>query len=317
MRHSFTIEQVKYIILEELQNSKDEEDAVELLQQIVGLKEDEADEFERKLRRAKSFKKRAGISLLSAVVFLFGGMSLLDDSQEQRVKQDVEKVQQLDDETLQRFGVDTGAMMEPEAAAEERSDIYPTARLGLVDMSDMSNNQKIEAAWGQIDDMVQNGDLEYKRAKVSTIMPGGMATLDYDAIPPNLILPNSLGTKDQYRAWVVQNILKGDVKNIGKLRDFVYGDTGKWPSGSGDQKARYVGSAQVLPPEWTVALDLYQDLVTEVTNSIATEYRSGDEAQKREILRLNSVESPEELQRYLNTVLKRAGLEPMSLTTPS
>ena len=303
MKHGFSREQVKRIILEELENSKDEDDAVELLQKIVGLNEDEADEFEDKLRRARRFKKNAGISLLSAVVILFGGMSLLGNSQEKKVKQDIEKVQRLDDETLQRFGVDTGAMMDPDAAAEERTRQYPTAKLGLTDMSDMNNNQKIEAAWKQIDDMVANGELKYKRARVSTTVPGGMATLDYDAIPPNLVLPNSLGTKDQYRAWVVQNILKGDIKNIGKLRDFVYGDSGKWPSGSGEEKTRYVGNAQVLPPEWTVALDIYQDLIREITDSMATEYR------------LNNVNSPEELEKYLNTTLYRAGLQPVSLTT--
>ena len=314
MKHGFTREQVKRIILEELENSKDEEEAVEILQRIVGLNEDETDEFENKLKRARSFKKIAGISLLSAVVVLFGGMGLLGDSQEKKVKQDIEKVQQLDDETLQSFGVDTGAMSDPDAAAAARGEQYPTAKLGLIDMSDMSNNQKIEAAWAQIDNMVANGELEYKRARVSTILPGGMATLDYDAIPPNLVLPNSLGTKDRYRAWIVQTILKGDIQNIGKLRDFVYGDSGKWPSGSGEEKTRYVGNAQVLPPEWTVALDLYQDLVGKVTDDIATSYRTGDKAQKQDVLRLNNVETPEELEKYLNTTLKRAGLQTLSLT---
>ena len=317
MRHRFNRQQVKRIIFEELENSKDEEEAIVLLQRIAGLNESEADEFESKLKRAKSFKKFAGITLLGAVVALFGGMNLLGGSQEQKVKQDMEKVQQLDDETLQRFGVDTGAMMEPAAPPEERTKQYSTSKLGLVNMSDMGNNEKIEAAWEQIDDMVANGELQYKRARVSTMVPGGMATLDYDAIPSNLVLPNSLVTKDQYRAWIIQNILKGDIKNIGKLRDFVYGDSGKWPSGSGKEKNRYVGKAQILPPEWAVALDVYQDLVKEITDSMATEYRTGDESQKKEILRLNNVKSPEELEKYLNTTLYRAGLQPVSLTTPN
>lgn len=314
MRHGFNRQQVKRIIFEELENSKDEEEAIELLQRITGLNEDEADEFENKLKRARSFKKFAGITLIGAVVVLFGGMNLLGGSQEQKVKQDMEKIQQLDDETLQRFGVDTGALRNP-AAAEEPTKQYLTSKLGMVNMSDMGNNEKIEAAWGQIDDMVANGELQYKRARVSTTVPGGMATLDYDAIPSNLVLPNSLVTKDQYRAWIIQDILKGDIKNIGKLRDFVYGDSGKWPSGSGKEKTRYVGNAQILPPEWAVALDVYQDLVKEITDSMATEYRTGDESQKKEILRLNNVKSPEELEKYLNTTLYRAGLQPVSLTT--
>ena len=64
MNHSFTREQIKRIIVEELARSNDEDEAKELLQKIIGLNEDEADEFEAKLKKANSFRKMAGISLL-------------------------------------------------------------------------------------------------------------------------------------------------------------------------------------------------------------------------------------------------------------
>ena len=47
MRHTFTREQVKKIILEELERSRDEDEAKELLRKIVGINEDEVDEFKK------------------------------------------------------------------------------------------------------------------------------------------------------------------------------------------------------------------------------------------------------------------------------
>lgn len=315
MKYTFTREQVKRIIIEELERSRDEDEAKELLRKIVGINEDEADEFEAKLKKAKRFKKFAGISLLGAVAILFGTNAALDDKQQSQVNNDIEKVQQLDDEDLQKFGVDTDALKDPEAAAEKRGSAYPTAELGLVDLSDMNNTERVEAAWKQIDNMVASGELKYEKAKVTSPLPGGMATLDYDAIPPNLIMPNSLGTKDQYRAWLVKNILEGDIKNLSKLRDFVYGSTGKWPSGSGEEKSRYAGKAQVLPPEWTVSLDLYQDTLSRVVDDVSTGYRQGDEETRQKILQSNGVETPEQLESMLNKLLYQAGLQNISLAT--
>jgi hypothetical protein len=317
MKHTFTREQVKRIILEELERSRDEDEAKDLLRKIIGINEDETDEFEKNLKKARTFKKVAGITLLGAVAILFGGMSALDDKQEAQVQNDIEQVQQIDDDTLQRFGVDVDALKDPEAAAEKRGSAYPTAQLGLVDLSDMTNNQRIEAAWKQIDDMVDSGELQYKKAKVTSPLPGGMATLDYDAIPPNLVMPNSLGTKDQYRAWLVKNILEGDINNLEKLRKFVYGSTGKWPSGSGEEKSRYVGNAQVLPPEWAVSLKLYQDTLSTVVDDVADGYRNGDAETRQQILQANNVESPEQLETMLNKMLYQAGLQDIdTLSSP-
>ena len=311
MKHTFTAAQIKKIIIEELENSRDEDEAEDLLRKIIGLNEDETDEFEAKMKKAKKFKKAAGISLLGAVAILFGGLAAVDGSQETQVKQDVEKAQQLDDETLARFGVDTAALDDPDAAAEKRGKAFATAELGLVDMTDLGNDEKIEAAWDQIDNMVDKGELSYDKAKVSSRLP--MVSLDYDALPPNLMLPNSLGTKDQYRAWLVQNILKGDVKKVADLQKFVFGNTGKWPSGSGKQKSRMHKGSQVLPPEWSVAYDLLGDVTEEFVSDLASSYKNASPEDKEMILQANGAESPEQLEKFLNQALMKAGRQPVNL----
>ncbi len=311
MKHTFTREQIKRIIIEELERSNDEEAAEELLKDLIGLKEDDTDEFESKMRTARIFKKRLGLtSLFAAVAILFGGLSGLTSAQKDSIQPDLEKVQQVDSGTLEKFGVDLEAIKDPEGAARSRGAAYPTAELGLADLGDLNNTQRIDAAWKQIDDMVASGELKYKKARVSSPLPGGMATLDYDAIPPNLVMPNSLSTKDRYRAWLVQNILKGDIKNLPKLRDFVYGNTGKWPSGSGEEKSRTVGRAQVLPPEWTVAQDLYQDTLVDAITDVSDSYKQADEETKQKILQANGVETPEQLEKMFNKLLYQAGVSP-------
>jgi len=308
MKHTFTIKQIKTILAEELKRSEDEEQAKDLLRKLLGLNEDETDDYESNLAKARKFSKYIGISLVAAVAILFGGMGMLSTTQKKEIQPDIEKVQSVDDETLQKFGVDTGELYKIDLEPSEEFLLYPTEKLGLKNLSDMSNAEKVEAAWGQIDDMIDSGELFYNKARVSTRIPGGMVALDYDAIPADMILPNSLATKNQYRAWLVTNILKADVKNLPKLKDFVYGNTGKWPSGSGEDSSRYHEGAQVLPPEWTVALDLYQDTVNAVVQDLATAYREGDAETKQQILDSSGVSSAEELEKVLNSTLKSAGL---------
>ena len=277
MKYTFTREQIKRIILQELKNSTDEEAAEEHLRNLIGLNEQEnTDEFEKKIKKARTLKNWAGISLLGAVVALFGGFEALNDMQAQQVQQDVQKVQQLDAETLEKFGVDVEALGDPEGAAAKRGAAFATAELGLVDLSDLTNTQKVEILWREIDKKVDRGELSYKKAKVGSPLPGGYATLDYNAIPADLVMPNSLKTKDEYRAWLIQNVLRGDKKNVGDLKKFVFGSTGKWPSGTGEQKSRYAGKAQVLPPEWTVAFDLYGDIVEEMANTYYENLKNED-----------------------------------------
>ena len=85
------------------------------------------------------------------------------------------------------------------------------------------------------------------------------------------------------------------------------------PSGSGEEKSRYAGKAQVLPPEWTVSLDLYQD-THRVADDVST-YRQGDEETRQKILQSNGVETPEQLESMLNKLLYQAGLQNISLAT--
>jgi hypothetical protein len=299
MKHHFTRDQIKRIIIEELAKSQDEDEAIELLQQIVGLNEDETDEFEEKLRKAKAFKSRVGITLLGAVAILFGGMNALSDRQEAQVQRDVEKVQQLDAETLERFGVDTAMLDLPDNGR----------MLTFDDLSDLSNSEAVEMSWEQIEKMVDNGDLNYQKAKVSSMLPGGMVALTYDDIPKDLIMPLSLTTKEHYKAKIVKDVLQGKASNLKDLERYVFGDTGKWTSGSKEKKFRYHQGAQILPPEWSVAYDLYGDLVEQLVAQAASVLKDPEtsQSQREQLYGYLGVSDDASANKALNDLLKRAG----------
>lgn len=187
--------------------------------------------------------------------------------------------------------------------------------------NDLTNDQIVEVLWNHIDKLVDSGRLNYRRAHVTTQAPGGIAYIDYDQIPDNLVMPNSFKTKEQYREWVIKNILKNDVNNISDLKDFVFGDTGKWPSNSGDIEMRYTDlpggdedlQAQVIALEWSVAYNLYQEIIEDGINKVVSDYQRQPEA----TLIANGVESEEQLLKILNKILYGAGIQKIdSLTSP-
>ena len=197
----------------------------------------------------------------------------------------------------------------------------PDGKINLEAFDDLTNKQIVEVLWKHIDKLVDSGELNYRRAHVTTQAPGGIAYIDYDQIPDNLVMPNSFNTKEQYKEWVIENILKNDVKNISDLRDFVFGDTGKWPSNSGDIEMRYTDlpggdedlQAQVIALEWSVAYNLYQEIVEDGINKVVSDYQRQPEA----TLIANGVESEEQLLKILNKILYGAGIQKIdSLTSP-
>lgn len=298
MNYTFTRDQIKAIIIEELAlaESADEKEALELISKLPvneGAEED-ADRFE-KLQQAKRTATRIGTTILTAAALLFGGINMLEPEQQERVKAEIE---QLDDETLEQFGVDTGKV-------EQHFDNGKLLTFG--DIADMPNTEKVNTLWNQIDRLADSNVMPFQRAKVASPVP--MVAVDYNDIPDDLIMPNSLTTKENYKAKVVKTVLKGKASNLRDLERFVFGNTGKWISGSGEDLVRYRDGKQVLPPEWSVAYDLYGDLVETLVSQAASVLRDPDTTaeQKKQLYNNLGVSNDKEANAALNTLLYRAG----------
>ena len=122
--------------------------------------------------------------------------------------------------------------------------------------SDLTNADAMEKAWQEMDKkFAQFGD--------AAPVKGGYPTVDgfkafvhipADGISGDDILPMSLMTADEYRAFIVQLLEEGSDADVERLQKMVFGSTAKWLSGTGDKDFRVSNTGYpILPPEWSVA----------------------------------------------------------------
>jgi len=269
------------------------------------------DRIGRETRGTKAIIAGLLASALSQGTDIFNHINVIADDPESAIE-----MMATDSKPRMTFAVSDGP---PDLSQVQAYDFYGNINAEAFD--DLTNDETVEVLWNHIDQLVDSGRLNYRRAHVTTQAPGGIAYIDYDQIPDNLVMPNSFDTKEQYKEWVIENILKNDVKNISDLRDFVFGDTGKWPSNSGDIEMRYADlpggdedlQAQVIALEWSVAYNLYQEIVEDGINKVVSDYQRQPEA----TLIANGVESEEQLLKILNKILYGAGIQKIdSLTSP-
>ena len=125
--------------------------------------------------------------------------------------------------------------------------------------SDLTNADAMEKAWQEMDKkFAQFGD--------AAPVEGGYPTVDgfkafvhipADGISGDDILPMSLMTADEYRAFIVQLLEEGSDADVERLQKMVFGSTAKWLSGTGDKDFRVSNTGYpILPPEWSVAHDV-------------------------------------------------------------
>jgi hypothetical protein len=129
--------------------------------------------------------------------------------------------------------------------------------------SDLSNSDSINKAWKDI------SNLRRAPAPVSgttyTIVDGDLKTLGFSYIPtqqmsPDTVLPMSLMTAQKYRE-MMEARLQRSPQELLYLKNMIFGDTGKWASGVGEQVFKIEGDFAVLPPEWSIAHEVYANAV--------------------------------------------------------
>lgn len=129
--------------------------------------------------------------------------------------------------------------------------------------SDLSNMDSIQKSWEDI------STLQRSRAPVSGVAPvmidGEMRMLGFSYIPaseiaPDTILPMSLMPAESYRLMLEER-LERRPNEIIHLKNMIFGDTGKWASGVGEEVFRIEGNSALLPPEWSIAHEVYASAV--------------------------------------------------------
>ncbi len=167
--------------------------------------------------------------------------------------------------------------------------------------ADLSNRESIEKAWTDIESLAR------ARAPVSghapTMIDGNVRSLSFAYIPaselsPDTILPMSLMTAADYASMLESRLQEGD-KEVMYLKRMIFGDTGKWASGTGQEVWKIEGNTVLLPPEWTIAHKVYADAVEERLVAVA-DYVRDNPQHHEEIFQQLGVESDTQFYEWFN-----------------
>ena len=125
-------------------------------------------------------------------------------------------------------------------------------------------------------------------------------------ISPSDVLPLNRLTAEDYRAQVQAQLEDDGPQGVVYLRNQLFGDTGKWLSGSGNEMFRMVDGNPVLPPSWSVAYDVYATAVVERVAQIRN-IASISPENTLEVARRFNLESADELEAFLQHELWKVG----------
>ena len=164
------------------------------------------------------------------------------------------------------------AYMDATGGPEQSQQMEPSASRAHLPpgYSDLTNVDAMEKAWQEMDKrFAASGDTAPVEGGYPTV--DGMKSFVYipaDAMFGEDILPMSLMTADDYRAFIVDLLEEGDPGDVERLQKMVFGSTGKWLSGSDGKDFRVTDTGYpILPPEWSIAHDvLATDMEDRINN---------------------------------------------------
>ena len=122
---------------------------------------------------------------------------------------------------------------------------------------------------------------------------------------PSTILPMSLMTAQRYREMIEARVERSPRELI-YLKDMIFGDTGKWASGTGNEQFRIEGNSALLPPEWSIAHEVYANVVEARLRDIEGYVKSNPDAQQ-EIFQKLGVQDEAQFREFLNDQLFKIG----------
>jgi len=209
------------------------------------MKDSTLNEVESLERKAKRLGKKYGIPIALAMSLLSGGTASTIAQSYLDAPRSPEQSQQM------------------EVPRASRADLPPG-------YSDLSNQDAMEKAW-------QGMDKKFAKFGDTAPVKGGYPTKDgyksfvyipAHAIGGDEVLPMSLMTADEYKAFIVNLLEEGSNADVERLQKMVFGTTAKWLSGTGEKSFRVSNTGYpILPPEWSIAHNvLATDIEQRVTN---------------------------------------------------
>ncbi|MDB4307253.1 hypothetical protein N9915_00500 [Akkermansiaceae bacterium] len=243
--------------------------------------------------KIKAFARRKGIPIATALALLGAPVAGVKAGQSLASKHNTEIAAQ---------------QAEEDAAAQQARDDRFGADFGELpaEYSDLSNDESTRLAWSKYDNRTP---IAAPVSGLLTVLSGGNIEnrpfMAYE-ISPSDVLPLNRLTAEDYRAQVQAQLEDDGPQGVVYLRNQLFGDTGKWLSGSGNEMFRMVDGNPVLPPSWSVAYDVYATAVVERVAQIRN-IASISPENTLEVARRFNLESADELEAFLQHELWKVG----------
>lgn len=243
--------------------------------------------------KIKAFARRKGIPIATALALLGAPVAGVKAGQSLASKHNTEIATQ---------------QAEEDAAAQQARDARFGADFGELpaEYNDLSNDESTRLAWSQYDNRTP---IAAPVSGLLTVLSGGNIEnrpfMAYEVLPGDVMPLNQL-TAEDYRAQVQAQLEDDGPQGVVYLRNQLFGDTGKWLSGSGNETFRMVDGNPILPPSWSVAYDVYAEAVVERVAQIR-DIASISPENTLEVARRFNLESADELEAFLQHELWKVG----------
>ena len=175
--------------------------------------------------------------------------------------------------------------------------------------TELSNRDSIEKAWKDI------ASLQRSRAPVSgnipTLIDGEIKTLTFSYIPTqemtaDTVLPMSLMTAQEYREMLEVRLQRRPQELI-YLKNMIFGDTGKWASGTGEEHFRIEGDTALLPPEWSIAHEVYANAVENRLTELLDYIETADAEASLEVFQQLGTQNEEQFHEFVRDQMYKIG----------
>ena len=243
--------------------------------------------------RAKAIAKNKGIPIATALALMatvpagmVAGKSLANRHNTELAAQQADQASAERQAFIDQYGADFGQLP--------------------AEYDDLSNDATTDRAWDQY---ANRDPIAAPVSGMLTVVTGGNIEgrpfMVYE-ISPNDIMPLNQISAEDYRAQVQAKLEEDGERGIEYLRNQLFGDTGKWLSGSDNEMFRMVDGNPILPPEWSVAYDVYAEAVVDRVDHIRGVAAMSPEYATAVARRFN-LETADELNAYLDHELWKVG----------
>ena len=113
-------------------------------------------------------------------------------------------------------------------------------------------------------------------------------------------------TAENYRNMLESRLEKSPQELI-YLKNMIFGDTGKWASGTGNEVFRVEGNSAILPPEWSIAHEVYANAVEERLFEMVKYVRENPEGANEIVFQQLNVENEQQFDEFISDQLYKIG----------